>query len=89
MSGEQAEELGEVRARAREAAEVLEAQAAEVMGFAKRIEEPTGSTPEWYPGMRTRVEAEETLRQARVLVRAMEHLGGGTNRKSKDVFQDR
>ena len=64
MSGEQAEGLGGVRARAREAAEALEAQAAGTLELTRRIEDLTGGTPEWYTGMRARVEAAEALRQA-------------------------
>ncbi len=71
MSEERAEDLGEVRARAVRASEALEAQAAEVLELAKRIEELTNGTPGWYPGMRARVEADETVRQVRVLVRAL------------------
>ncbi len=71
MDDERRRELLEIHARAREAAEALEAQAAEVLELAKRIEELTEGTPGWYPGMRTRVEAAEALRQARVLVRAL------------------
>lgn len=88
MSDGQAEELGEVRARALEASEALEAQAAEVLALAKRIENLTGGTPGWYAGMRTRVEAGETLRQVLVLVRTLRHLDGDANRASEDAFQD-
>ncbi len=71
MSEEPGEELGEVRAKALEASGELEARAAEVLELAKRIEELTDGTSGWYPGMRTRVEAEETVRQACLLLRAL------------------
>ncbi len=74
MNAERAEELGEVRARAREAAEALEARAADVKELTKRIEDLTEGTPSWYSGMRTRVEAAEALRLARVLARTLEEL---------------
>ena len=76
MSDELAEELVEFRARAREASGELEARAAEVLGLAKRIEELTHNTSGWYPGMRARVEAAETARQVRVLLRALGDLDG-------------
>ncbi len=74
MSDEQAEKHRKVCARMREAAEALEARAAEVLELTKKIENLTGGTPGWYAGMRTRVEAVETLRQARVLLNALEEL---------------
>lgn len=81
MSEEGADELGEVRTRVLEASRELEAQASEVLELGKRIEELTDGTPGWYPGMRARVEAAETLRQVRVLVRTLGDLerstGGG------------
>lgn len=76
MSKEGTEELGKVCAGAREASVELEARAAEVLVLAKRIEELTHSTSGWYPGMRTRVEAAETARQVRVLLRALGDLDG-------------
>ena len=88
MSDERAEKLGEVRARALEASEAMEVQAAEVLDLTKRIEELTDGTPGWYPGMRTRVEAAEARRQAHVLVRTLRHLNGDANRASEDAFQD-
>lgn len=72
MSDERAEELGKVRAGAREAAEALEARAAEALELTKKIENLTGGAPGWYAGMRTKVEAMEALRQARVLLDALE-----------------
>ena len=77
MSDEREEELGEVRARAREASEALEARAVEALQLARRIQELTNGTPGWYRGMRTRVEAAEVLRQARVFVRTLEDLDKG------------
>ncbi len=74
MSDEREEELGEVRASAREASEALEARAGEVLRLTERIQELTDGTPGWYRGMRTRVEAAEALRQARVFVRTLEDL---------------
>lgn len=71
MSDEWEEELGEVRARAREASEALEARAGEALQLTKRIEELNDGTPGWYRGMRTRVEAAETVRQVNVLLRAL------------------
>ncbi len=79
MSEEQAEELGEIRARAREAAEALERRSVEVLELTRRIETLTGGTGEWYPGMRMRVEAQEALRQARVVVRALEDSDEGAD----------
>ena len=74
MSEEQAENLGEVRARAREVAEALEGRAAEALELTERIEALTGGTSDSYAGIRTRVEAAEALRQARVLVRTLDIL---------------
>lgn len=53
MSDERAEDLGEVRTRAREAVETFEAQAAEILELAKRIEDLTDGTrddPALQPG---------------------------------------
>ena len=88
MDDEWRRELLEIRGRALEASEALEVQAAEVLDLTKRIEELTDGTPGWYTGMRTRVEAAETLRQTRVLVRTLEKLDGDANRASEDAFQD-
>lgn len=77
MDDERRSELRETHGKAHEAAEDLKAQAAEVLELVKRIEELTDGTPGWYTGMRTRVEARETLRQVRVLARALGHLGEG------------
>ncbi len=66
MSGERQQELRELRdthGRAREAAEALEAHAAEVLRLTREIEALTDGTSGWYRGMRTRVEAAETLWQ--------------------------
>lgn len=60
-----------------EAAEALEARAAEVLELTKLIEELTGGTPEWYAGMG--VEVAEALRQARVLERTLGPLEESTN----------
>lgn len=88
MAEARSSELGEVRDRVREAAGSLEAWAVEVLKLTKKIEDLTGGTPGWYAGMRTRVEAAETLCQARVLVRAMEHLDGSSDPASKDALKD-
>lgn len=45
-----------------------------MLELTERIEALTGGTTKWYGGMRTRVEAREALRQARVLVRTLEEL---------------
>ena len=78
MDGERRRELLEVRSRAREAADALGVRAAEVVELTKRIEDLTGGTPGWYPGMRARVEAGETLRQVRTLMRTLEGFGEGS-----------
>ncbi len=65
MSGERQQELRELRdthGRAREAA-ASEAHAAEVLRLTREIEALTDGTSGWYRGMRTRVEAAETLWQ--------------------------
>ncbi len=67
-SDERQQELRDLHGRAREAAEALEVRAAEVLELTERIEALTGGTTGWYRGMRTRVEAAETLRQTRVLL---------------------
>ena len=77
MSDEREEGLGEVRVRAREASEVLEAWAVEALQLTKLIEELTDGTPGRYRGRRTRVEAAEALRQARLFVRTLEDLDKG------------
>lgn len=74
MRDEQAEDLGKVRGKAREAADALKVQAADALALTRQIEDLTGGTSEGYAGMRTRVEAAEALRQARLLVRTLEHL---------------
>ncbi len=93
MSDERAEELGEVHARAREAAEALEAQASKMLELTKQIEGLTGGTTDSYAGMRTKVEARETLRQIRVLARTMdkldERLREVIDLASEDLFHDR
>ena len=71
MSEERDGELGELRERARQTAQMLQEQSEELLKTAGRIEALTDGTPEWYPGMRTRVEAQEALRQVRVLLRAL------------------
>ncbi len=53
MRDERAEDLGEVRARAREAVETFETQATEILELAKRIEDLTDGTrhdPALQPG---------------------------------------
>lgn len=75
-SDERQQELRELHGRARKAAEALEVRAAEVLELTERIEALTGGTSGWYPGMRTRVEAAETARQVRVLLRALGDLDG-------------
>jgi len=74
---ERRRELREVHGRMREAAEALEVRAVEVLELTKLIEELTGGTPEWYAGMR--VEAAETVRQARVLARTLGPLDESTD----------
>jgi hypothetical protein len=82
VDDERRRELLEIRGRAREAAEALEARAAEVLELTKRIEDLTDGTPGWYPGMRARVEAAEALRQVRVLVRTLEGLDEDAERRT-------
>lgn len=82
MDDEWRRELLEIRGRALEASEALEVQAAEVLDLTKRIEELTEDTPGRYPGMRARVEAAETVRQVRVLVRALGRLDGSTSTRA-------
>lgn len=82
-------EIQELQGKAREATEALEARGAEVLELTKRLENLTVDTRARYPGVRTRVEAAEALRQARVLVRTLGHLDESTNRASEDPFRDR
>ncbi len=49
--------------RARKTAQALETYAAEVLRLTREIEALTDGTSGWYRGMRTRVEAAETLWQ--------------------------
>ncbi len=78
MSEDHRLRLRETHRRACEAARALEAHAAEVLRLTKEIEALTDGTPGWYRGMRTRVEAAETLWQARVLVRTLEEFCKGS-----------
>jgi hypothetical protein len=55
--------------RTQEAARILRAQTAEILGQAKCLEEYTQDTPAWYAGTRARLE------QAKELVRVLEELG--------------
>ena len=93
MSSEQAGDLGKVRARTQETVEAMEAQASEVLELARRIETLTGGTSDSYAGMRTRVEARETLRQVLLLAGTLKKLDEGsranTSRVLEDPFQDR
>ncbi len=87
MSAEQAGDLGEVRARTRETVEAMQAQASEALELTRRIGKLTGGTSSSYAGMRTRVEARETLRQLLVVVRVFaegEH-GPGRHTQSGDA----
>lgn len=71
---EHRQELQELHSRARQTAQELEAHATKVLDMAQRIEALTGGTQEWYRGMRAKVEAAATVRQARALVRALKEL---------------
>ncbi len=78
MSEDHRLQLRETHHRARDTARALEAYAAEVLRLTREIEALTDGTPGWYRGMRTRVEAAETLWQARVLVRTLEEFRKGS-----------
>ncbi len=52
----------------------MEAHAAEVLRLTREIEALTDGTSGWYRGMRTRVEAAETLWQARILLETLKEL---------------
>lgn len=67
--------LRDLRVKAQARAEELEGRAGEVLDLTGRIEELAAGTPARYSGMRTRVEAEATLRQVRDLIRTLEELG--------------
>ncbi len=56
----------------------MERHAAEVLEMTREIEALTEGTPGWYRGMRTRVEAAETLWQARVLLDTLEEFCKGS-----------
>lgn len=78
MHDERAEGVGEIHGKAREAAAALEARSADRLELTKRIEELTSGAPGWYAGMRTRVEAGATQRQARVPMGTLEKLDEGS-----------
>ncbi len=52
----------------------MEAHAAEVLRLTREIEALTDGTSGWYRGMMTRVEAAETLWQARILLETLKEL---------------
>ncbi len=88
MSAEQAGDLGEVRARTRETVEAMQAQASEALELTRRIEKLTGGTSSSYAGMRTRVEARETLRQVRLLAGTLKKLDEGSRANTSRVLED-
>lgn len=59
-----ADSLPEVYNRTPESAQVLHAQAAELLELAQELERLTKGTPAWYAGTRARVGARATLEQA-------------------------
>jgi hypothetical protein len=68
-------DLVDLHNRTREAADNLQAKAAEIHELTKRLEELTKDTEAWYTATRARVEARATLDQAEEVRRVLEELG--------------